>query len=90
MSSLGATANYQAVTVQNANCNALVLAQSGAPPITTLFQGQKYVSSNSLNNHDLILLSGKEIGQPGRPNPVDVHYDGWVPSSCLSSLPSDV
>jgi N-acetyl-anhydromuramyl-L-alanine amidase AmpD/N-acetylneuraminic acid mutarotase len=82
MTSLGHSAQYNVVSIDS-SCSVYTLPLSSAPYITSVYQGQQFVSYDTLNGYNLIFLAGEEAGQPQLPSPGEYHWDGWVPSSCV-------
>lgn len=82
ISGLGRTPNYTVLSLQT-SCPVITLPQSGAPYITSLWSGQRFVAYDSYGGWYLIFLSGREAAQPFL-GAGEYHWDGWVSSSCVS------
>lgn len=83
MEGLGQTVNDTILTVQN-SCSVLTLPQSGAPSFISVWPGQQFVAHDFYNGYYLLSTSGQEAAQPGYISSGEYHWDGWIPSSCVS------
>ncbi len=84
MTALGRTPNFEVVNIQSSSCSVVTLPQSGAPPITNVWAGQRFVAYDSYPGWYLVFLSGREAPQQDLPSGGEFHWDGWIPSSCVS------
>jgi N-acetyl-anhydromuramyl-L-alanine amidase AmpD len=79
---------YSEVVLQQA-CSVYALPQSGAPYITSVWPGEKYVAYDSNNGYDLLFLTGQEAAESPNLPAGQYHWDAWVPTSCISSGQND-
>jgi hypothetical protein len=83
MTDLGHTPNYSVLSVL-ASCSLVALPQSGAPYITSVWPGQRFVSYDSYGGYYLMFLSGREAAQLYL-GAGEYHWDAWLPSSCVTT-----
>jgi N-acetyl-anhydromuramyl-L-alanine amidase AmpD len=85
MTGLGRSPNYSPLVLQT-SCSVHALPQSGAPQITSVSSGEKFVAYDYYAGYHLIFLSGREAAQPYL-GAGEYHWDAWLPSSCASASP---
>ncbi|HEV7923507.1 MAG TPA: N-acetylmuramoyl-L-alanine amidase [Thermoanaerobaculia bacterium] len=86
MSDMGRTSTPGIVSVSS-QCTIVTLPQSGAPTVTQAFSGQRFAAYDTSGSYRLLFLAGLEAAQVS-PNlgPGWFHWDGWIPSSCVSTV----
>ena len=87
MTDLGHPAVPAAVSVAS-QCTVTALPQASAPQITYVWPGQKFTAYDVAGTYQEIYLAGRELAQASSLPVGWYHWDGWIPSSCVSTLPS--
>jgi N-acetyl-anhydromuramyl-L-alanine amidase AmpD len=87
MTDLGRLAVPAAVSVAS-QCTVTTLPQSSAPRITYVWPGEKFTAYDASGPYRQIYLAGREFAPGSASAGGWYHWDGWVPSSCLSTLPT--
>lgn len=87
MTDLGHLAVPAAISVSS-QCTVTTLPQASAPQITYVWPGEKFTAYDAYGSYQQIYLAGREFAQASSLGVGWYHWDGWIPSSCLSTLPS--
>lgn len=87
MTDLGHLAVPAAVSVAS-QCTVTALPQASAPQITYVWPGEKFTAYDAVGSYQEIYLAGREFAQASSLPVGWYHWDGWVSSSCLSTLAS--
>lgn len=85
MTDLGHPAVPAAVSAAS-QCTVTTLPQTSAPQITYVWPGEKFTAYDASGSYRQIYLAGREFAQASSLPVGWYHWDGWVPSSCLSTL----
>ncbi len=85
MTDLGHLAVPAAVSAAS-QCTVTTLPQSSAPQITYVWPGEKFTAYDASGSYREIYLAGREFAQASSLPVGWYHWDGWVPTSCLSAL----